>query len=553
MFNIEDIKSNVKAGSSGRSSGRGWIKMKKNKNAGGRTYNNGDELVFAEENNGHLSGGKEVCNEKDRWKILIVDDDQDVHTSTRLVLSDVEFEEKKLHFISAYTAEEAGKCLKKNPDIALVLLDVVMEDDNAGLRLVRYIREELQNTNVRIILRTGQPGQAPEKKVITNYDINDYKEKTELTVQKLFSTIISSLRAYRDIQTIEKYRKGLEKIIQSSADIFRLQSMKLFYAAVLSQLMDILDLSKDSLPVSACAVTREDSQFKVMAAVGDYESGVDKPAEEVLLSEVLNEIKEAFVRKRSKYTDNYLVSYYQTKSGIENVVYMQSYRIMDVFDKYLLDIYFANVSVALDNILLNEEIENTQREIICTIGEIVETRSLETGNHVKRVAEYSRLLARLYGLSEEEANMISLAAPMHDIGKVGISDRILNKPGKLTEEEFEIVKKHSQMGHDILKHSKRKIIETATIIANEHHEKYDGTGYPKGLSGEDIHIYGRITAITDVFDALGNDRVYKKAWPLTDILAYFRNQRGKHFDPFLVDLFLDNLEEFLLIKEKYSD
>ncbi|WP_258239033.1 HD domain-containing phosphohydrolase [Arcobacter sp. F155] len=202
---------------------------------------------------------------------------------------------------------------------------------------------------------------------------------------------------------------------------------------------------------------------------------------------------------------------------------------------------------------LNKEIEDTQKEVILTMGAIGETRSKETGNHVKRVAEYSKILAIKYGLDENEANLLKEASPMHDIGKVGIPDRVLKKPAKLNDEEWEIMKGHAQLGYEMLKHSNRKILKAAAIVAKEHHEKWDGSGYPNGLIGEEIHIYGRITAVADVFDALGSDRCYKKAWPLEEILDLFKKERGKHFDPKLVDLLFENIDEVVYIRDKYKD
>lgn len=202
---------------------------------------------------------------------------------------------------------------------------------------------------------------------------------------------------------------------------------------------------------------------------------------------------------------------------------------------------------------LNLEIINTQKEIIYAMGEIAETRSKETGNHVKRVAEYSKLLALKLGLSQEEAEILKSASPMHDIGKVGIPDEILKKPGKLTPEEFEIMKTHAILGYDMLKYSNKPILQTAAIISKEHHEKYNGKGYPLGLKAEEINIFARITAVADVFDALGSDRVYKKAWEDEKIFELFRNEKGEHFDPKIVDLFFENLEEFLEIRANFKD
>ncbi len=202
---------------------------------------------------------------------------------------------------------------------------------------------------------------------------------------------------------------------------------------------------------------------------------------------------------------------------------------------------------------LSDEIINTQKEIIYTMGEIAETRSKETGNHVKRVAEYSKLLALKLGISGDDAEMLKLASPMHDIGKVGIPDNILNKPGKLTPEEFEIMKTHAQLGFDMLKHSSKAILQTAAIVSNEHHEKYNGKGYPRGLKGEDIHIFARITAVADVFDALGSDRIYKKAWEDEKIFELFHNEKGEHFDPKVIDAFFENIEEIKQIREQFKD
>lgn len=203
--------------------------------------------------------------------------------------------------------------------------------------------------------------------------------------------------------------------------------------------------------------------------------------------------------------------------------------------------------------LLHEEIESTQREIVYKMGEIGESRSQETGNHVKRVAEYSKLLAKLSGLSDEQAQILFTASPMHDIGKVGIPDAVLKKEGPLDASEWVIMKNHAQIGHDILKGSTRAVLQAAAIVAGEHHEKWDGSGYPKGLCGDAIHIYGRITAMADVFDALGSERCYKKAWPLEKILDLFQAERERHFDPTLVDLFFENLDSFIAIRDRYQD
>jgi response regulator RpfG family c-di-GMP phosphodiesterase len=337
------------------------------------------------------------------WKILIVDDEEDIHPVTILALKRLVFDSKKLEFLSAYSAIEAKKIILANPDIAIVLLDVVMEDETAGLDLVRYIREELNNDMVRIILRTGNPGQAPEESVTINYDINDYRSKTDLTALSLRTMMITALRSYKAIATI----KGL-----------------------------------------------------------------------------------------------------------------------------------------------NKEIDDTQKELIYTLGEIAEFRSAETGNHVKRVGEISALLGQKLGFAQDEVINLNLAASMHDLGKIAIDDAILNKPGKLSFEEFEIMKTHTTLGYEILRKSNRTLLKTSAIIAKEHHENFDGSGYPSGLKSNEINIVSRIVALVDVFDALGAKRVYKEAWKKEDVIEFILSEKGKKFDPEIVDLFFANIDEIYAIVEK---
>jgi len=241
-----------------------------------------------------------------------------------------------------------------------------------------------------------------------------------------------------------------------------------------------------------------------------------------------------------------------TKNKITIVQTSAKNEIKELFDEFNMQMEQISKSSKEVN-LLNEEIEETQREVVFTMGAIGESRSKETGNHVKRVAEYSKLLALHYGLPEYYANMLKQASPMHDIGKVAIPDAILNKPGRFTPDERLIMDTHAQLGYEMLKNSHRPLLKLAATVAYEHHEKWDGSGYPRGLKGDKIDIAGRITALADVFDALGSDRVYKKAWDDERIFNLFREERGKHFDPTLVDMFFDNLNDFLEVRSQFKD
>ncbi len=201
---------------------------------------------------------------------------------------------------------------------------------------------------------------------------------------------------------------------------------------------------------------------------------------------------------------------------------------------------------------LKEDIIATQREVIFTLGALGERRSEETGEHVNRVALFSEILARAYGCSKDSITLLKMASPMHDIGKVIVPDAILLKPAQLTHDEFEIMKDHTVHGWEIFNKSEHELLKTAAIIAYEHHEKWDGTGYPRGLKAEEIHIFGRITAVADVFDALSHDRVYKEAWGIEDTLQYIKEQSGKSFDPKIVTLLVQNIDAILAVKKQYN-
>ena len=493
---------------------------------------------------------KKVQDEQSSYcSVLIVDDEEEVHNVTKTVLRNFKFEGKKIELYSAYSGKEAIEFLKNNENTALVLLDVVMETDDAGLIVAKKIREELNNKNIRIVLRTGQPGSAPEQEVIDNYDINDYKEKTELTATKLYTTIMASLRSYRDLTIIQRNKNGLQKIITASKSIFQVNSLVLFTEGVLEQLVSILNLSDTLSPIKssdAFFATLKDGKFELVATAGKFK---DSDSFNIITPLAIEHLNEAYNRGTSYFQDDFYVGYFKSKDNKNIFLYLEGCSKLDKSDRDFLNIFANNIAIAFENICLNEEIINTQTEIIERLGGVIENRCSDTAEHVNRVAEISYILAKEYGLEEEEANKLRLASPMHDIGKIGIKDNILLKPGKLDFDEYEEIKKHVKIGQDILANSNREILKIAEIVVSQHHEKYDGTGYPNGLKGEDIHLYGKITAIADVFDALSNKRVYKDAWEYEKILDFFKEQKGKHFDPLLIEMFFKNIDK---IKKIYS-
>ncbi|OEZ45716.1 cyclic di-GMP phosphodiesterase response regulator RpfG [Janthinobacterium sp. MP5059B] len=488
------------------------------------------------------------------WKVLLVDDEPDIHDITKLTLSRFRLEGRALSFVHAYSGAEAKQVLAREEDIALVFLDVVMEREDSGLEVARWMREDLGNQFTRIVLRTGQPGQAPEERVIVNYDINDYKEKTELDRTKLFTTTFAALRAYRDIMKVEEarqaqlhYREGLERVIAASAHIFKQRNLRDFASGLLQQVVALLRLETSMLlRLRGASAISGEQDYEILAQIGDTDDGILSPS-------LLSQLDDAKSNKISRLHGDTYVGYFPNSSGKASLLVLKGVEEISDLDAQLLEVFCSGVAIAFDNILLTQEITDTQAELILRLGDVVESRSHEGGNHVRRMAEVCQLLAQASGMSEEETMVLRHAAPMHDIGKISTPDAVLLKPGKLDAAEWEIMKQHPTVGMSILDGSQRPLLKAAAVIAHQHHEKYDGSGYPQGLVGEHIHKYARIAAVADVFDALMHKRCYKDAWPLERVVGYLREVSGNHLDPQYVELLIANLDAALALNQRFPD
>jgi len=489
------------------------------------------------------------------WKLLVVDDEPEVHLITKMVLQGYQFEGRGLQILEARSAAEAKTVLMAHFDVAVVLLDVVMETDHSGLDLVKWIREELHNSLVRIILRTGQPGAAPEKQVIIEYEINDYKAKTELTSIKLFTALTSAIRAWRDLKTIKRSKEGFQKIIHASAELFSARAFGHFIEGVLTQLTSLLYFDDESMYLKSegLALQSKSNEFRVIAATGAFQAYSGISIEDFPDQELKGLIKQTISQRESQFNGNYYLGYFPHEDSHQHLLVLKTSEPIKSVDQEIIQLFSTNVSVALENVNLNQKIESTQKEIIFTLGEVLESRSKETGNHVRRVAAFSYLLAKRAGATESEAQMLRLASPMHDVGKIGVPDAILNKPTALSEDELKEMRKHTLIGYEILRYGGSGILQMAASVALTHHERWDGQGYPNGLKGEGIPLGGRITAIADVFDALCHRRVYKKAWAPKEAWTYLRDNAGTLFDPRLIDLFWEEKEAAEAILRTMSD
>ena len=458
-----------------------------------------------------------------RQTILIIDDNPTNIDVLNGILKDT-------YNITATTSgKQALKILEKRPEHDMILLDIMMPEMN-GYEVCKAVKSNPVTINIPIIFVTAMNEEDDEAKGLElgavdyitkpiNTAITKARIKTHLELYSAKKKLSQTLTD--NIKLLNQYKEAVdESSIVSKTD------PKGIITYVNDQFCEISGYTRDELLGKPHNIVRH--QDMPSAAFEDMWKIIKN--KNIWQGEVKN------LKKDGGYYVVFSTVLPILSSNNEIIEYMSlRHDITDIYD-------------------LKKEIEDTQKEVIFTMGSIGETRSKETGNHVKRVAEYSRVLADGIGLDDREIEMLVQASPMHDIGKVGIPDSILHKPGKLTNEEFEVMRRHSELGYEMLKGSSRPLMKLAATISLEHHERWDGKGgYPRNRKGDEISIAGRITAVADVFDALGSDRVYKEAWKDEKIFTLLKEERGKHFDPQLIDIFFDNLDRILKIREEYKD
>src|SRR5216683_3098396 len=331
--------------------------------------------------------GDEPAEQGPRWKIAVIDDEPAVHDGTRFALSDYQLNGQGLEILSAYSAAEGRQLMRSHPDVAVVLLDVIMESDAAGLDVVEFIREDLKNDTVRIILRTGQPGQAPERRVIVDYDINDYKAKTELTADKLFTAMTAALRSYQQLQRMVETRRGLEIIIEAASTLFDFKSMQRLAEGVLTQIGSLLNVD-----CAGILVLREPQNsheaFSVLAGSGCYSRFTGTDASDMIDHDLRRLVEEAFGRRRHEFSARRSVLYIRTLSGREVVVVLEAARHLSDTDRALVEIFCSRLSIAFDNVILYEQLQAANARLEERVAQ--RTQDLTAANR-RLAAQWARL------------------------------------------------------------------------------------------------------------------------------------------------------------------
>lgn len=511
------------------------------------TDDQADDFLFAEEAEVTATEGKAA------WKVLIADDEPDVHVATKLVLKDFSFCDRGIEFFDAYDGNQTCELLRQNPDTAVVFLDVVMETEDSGLRTVRRIREEIGNQMVRIILRTGQPGHAPEEHVVLNYHINDYKSKSEMTAKKLFTSLVSALRSFQDLQTIESSRRGLVKVLDAASNMdFR--SRNLFVSGLLMQLGSLLDIGDNDLIL----IRRGDAGGEdiIMAACGGFDAFIGAPIKDILDAEGIERVTGVFSGGVTHIDDKRSIYLVPMPNLSDVAVYVGGARKISETELALIDIFCMKIVLAYDNFEFVEQSRLDHGAEIALLAKLTARASYLPLSHAINRGRLSREIASrmkekdtIRAIARHLPELLERAAVLADMGNHLIPSTVLESTAALSAEDLAQVHRHSQLGasmlQDVLNEVRGgRVFSLAGEVALSHHENFDGSGYPNRLKGEDIPLSGRIVAVADCYLAITSSRPWRTAIGHEQALEMIRQDSGGKFDPRVIEAFMAVIPAF---------
>ena len=468
----------------------------------------------------------------ENWKILIVDDEPEVHAVTKLALSDFNFLGRGLEFHSAFSGEEAYSLIEQHPDAAILLLDVVMETDDAGLKVARYIREQAQNHYTRIILRTGQPGQAPERTVIVNYDINDYKSKTELTAQKLFTAVMSSLRSFRDIMSIDQSRHGLEKIIAASSNLYALQPMNRFVDGLVQQLSWVIGGARQTLYATADS---EGRSYQVVAAYGEDASvAVGQTLRSVLNAEALSELDDVIANHGSYYGDDFVLMYCRSHCRPHgSVLFIGGIsRQLTEDDHHVLQLFAENVQLAQDNVVCLEDSD----QFLARLGD--QLMELRDANFASDQLPAAASLSYRIG---------QLVSPQNEAKNTALAWFLYEPAGPLLQCAPDSVAANQTTCQQRVSRSLRALAHgqhVATQVAHralvERLERWDGMGLPDGKQGKAIGTSTQVLLLTEQLLEWQQQTLSE-----SDVKVRLEAEKARYYSPEFLNAVMPQLKQLL--------
>ncbi|MDP5144329.1 EAL domain-containing protein [Rheinheimera baltica] len=430
-----------------------------------------DDFLFLAEDEPAAPVNEQTLGE---WHLLIVDDDEEIHTVTKLALSDLTVLGRRLVFHHAYSGKEAVEFLRHNPETALVLLDVVMETDDAGLRVVQRIRDELMMDELRIVLRTGQPGYAPEENVIKEYDINDYKTKTELTRSKLVTSIIASLRSYQQIRTINQSRRGLQKIINAGANLLEQHSLHEFSEGVVTQISSLIGLHAEGV---LCAQIEDDGSASeniyVLGAAGNYAPYIKCQLDRLDNERIVEQISKCLTTRQHLFTDKDTVLYLGNETH-SAAVYIETNRPIDALDRQLIEVFLSNISIGYENVTLFQQLKHAAYIDPLTktpnrnefIQILQDTKRYEAENNVAVLIDINHFSDVNDGLGQDVGNELLIAVTFRLIEHFGVTAQL----GRIGADVFGLVGPESELTPERL-----QAVFNQPFHASEHALQVDAT------------------------------------------------------------------------------
>lgn len=511
------------------------------------TQGDDDDLIFADDH------PDSVAPPADPWVVLVVDDDEDVQRITRLVLKDFSFRGRGLSLRSAYSGAEARRLLDELPHVAVALVDVVMETDQAGLQLIEHIRKERGDTLMRVILRTGQAGVAPGKRVIIDYDVNDYAAKSELTAERLFASVVAALRSHEDLRALDASARGLERLVASAGELFEPRSVQALLARVLSLACALAGGAGDGF---VCTATRavgggDRLRSRMRFPLGRFAQFQETSLIDIDDGRVARLLDEVFEREASVYCDHFLALYLRAENRLEVVVYCEPPGSATPLDRHLLNLFVGQATQALNNVILFDRLSLNQQALVFSLADLASWRDPSAAEHARRIAALVEAIVEklradgVFGdaLGADLIENLAQASLLHDVGNASLDERILRKQGKLDEDERATMRRHTIAGHALLSDAAvveqgRSVLAIGAEIARHHHERFDGAGYPDGLREDAIPLSARIVAVADTFDAMISARPQRAALERMAAINWITEQSGAAFDPRVVNAFL---------------
>lgn len=488
------------------------------------------------------------------WTVLVVDPDDRVQAETRAALSGFIFDGRGLELLTARSAAEARDLLARHRAIVVVMTELMLETPQAGLDLIAHVRGELRNQQVRIVVRTGHPEIASERALMTSHDINDYRLKSDTGADQVWTSLTGALRAYASIAALAVKRTWLARFLMATAGLVRLRTPEQFYGGVLPRLATLPGSGRDALLMTFEKQPAVEVQLVVRAGTGRFSgrSGADVPpdvrARVVAALETLNAASDS----DTVLEPDHCVLRLRGHGDITGVILVEGRFASTTFEWQYLETFRNNVETAFENMHLLEELNAAQKASVLALATLAEYKDYGSTGHLRRIerltTETARELLRrdvFPGMVDDSfVATIGLASMLHDVGMICVPDEILTIPGELVEEDLKLIYRHAEVGHRVLLEAAgplrgRSFLSMGAAIARGHHERYNGTGYPDGLKGEQIPLAARITAVADVFDALISDRHYRKAWPIDEAILWMGERAGSDFDPVVIEAFIE--------------